>query len=183
MEKDLIKRAKKNDNAAFEELINIYTPHLVYIARNILKGNRSYVDDAIQETFVKAYLNLWQLINVENFKAWITTILYRCCLDILKENKNEILYNDIETCDDFDEPFESTIKDENDDLSIFQSERNFYDMIDFLSDQEQLLITLYYFLDCDYNKISKVLHEKPGTLRIRMFRAFEKLRDKYKEEE
>lgn len=186
MEKDLIKRVKKNDNEAFDELIRIYRPQLIPIAQSMLRNYESFVDDVIQDTFISVYLNIWKLINIENFKPWITKILINCCLDIIKENKNNLLYNDINISNsnyEFYETFESTIKDENDDLSTLQSERNFYDTIDFLSDNEQLLITLYYYFDYDYNKISKILNEKPGTLRMRMSRAFEKLRKKYKKEE
>lgn len=183
MEKDLIKRAKKNDNDAFDKLVEMYLPHLTKVANGLLKGYKSFVDDALQETFIKAYLNIWQLIKIENFKPWITKILYNCCMDIINNKNDELLYNDLDTCNDFEEPFESTIKDNNDDLSILQSERNFYDTIDFLSDDDQNLITLYYYFNCDYKKISKILNEKPGTLRMRMSRAFEKLREKYKEEE
>lgn len=41
MEKDLIKRAKKNDDEAFTELVELYRPHLTKVANGLLKGYRS----------------------------------------------------------------------------------------------------------------------------------------------
>ncbi len=181
MEKDLIKRAKKNDDEAFTELVELYRPHLTKVANGLLKGYRSFIDDALQETFIKAYLNIWKLLNVESFKPWITKILYNCCMDIIENKKDEILYNDFDVLNEFDENYESTIKDNNDDLSVLQKECNFYDTIDSLSKDEQNLITLYYYFNCDYKKIGKILNEKPGTLRMRMCRALEKLRNKEEE--
>lgn len=102
-------------------------------------------------------------------------------MDIIENKKDEILYNDFDVLNEFDENYESTIKDNNDDLSVLQKERNFYDTIDSLSKDEQNLITLYYYFNCDYKKIGKILNEKPGTLRMRMCRALEKLRNKEEE--
>ncbi len=59
-------------------------PHLRAVAYRML-GSLSEADDAIQETWLK--LSRADAADVENLRGWLTTVLARVCLDMLRSRK------------------------------------------------------------------------------------------------
>jgi RNA polymerase sigma-70 factor (ECF subfamily) len=60
-------------------------PHLRAVAYRML-GSSSEVDDAIQETWLR--LSRSDTGAVENLKGWLTTVIARVCLDMLRSRKS-----------------------------------------------------------------------------------------------
>ena len=56
---ELVKRAKNNDEKAFDELIELIKNELYLIAKTKLKSDDD-IADAIQETILKCYQNIHQ---------------------------------------------------------------------------------------------------------------------------
>ncbi|MFN0247412.1 MAG: sigma-70 family RNA polymerase sigma factor [Kofleriaceae bacterium] len=63
--------------SAFEE----HRPHLRSVAYRML-GSRSEADDAVQEAWIKA--SNAETSDVENLRGWLTTVVARTCLDMLR---------------------------------------------------------------------------------------------------
>jgi RNA polymerase sigma factor (sigma-70 family) len=82
-EDTLVRRAQMGDVDAFEELIGAYQTALWNFAYTFL-GNRDDVNDAVQQTLLKAFHGLGELQQSERFKAWLFTIARRACLDRLR---------------------------------------------------------------------------------------------------
>jgi RNA polymerase sigma-70 factor (ECF subfamily) len=59
--------------------------HLRSVAYRIL-GSRAQADDAVQETYLR--LMRASTAGVDNFAGWLTTIVARICLDMLRERKS-----------------------------------------------------------------------------------------------
>ena len=95
-------RAKNGDNDAFLTLINENRLNVYRVARGILKSEHD-IEDAIQNTVVKAYEKINTLKKDEFFKTWLIRILINECNEIIRKNKkieninkdsNEEKYND-----------------------------------------------------------------------------------------
>jgi RNA polymerase sigma factor (sigma-70 family) len=65
------------DNLRFEE----HRPHLRLVAQRIL-GSASDADDAVQEGWLRA--NAADTTEVENIGGWLTTVVSRVCLNMLR---------------------------------------------------------------------------------------------------
>src|SRR5262245_33945906 len=59
--------------------------HLTSVAYRML-GSRSEADDAVQETFLR--LMRAATGGVDNLAGWLTTVVARVCLDMLRERKS-----------------------------------------------------------------------------------------------
>ncbi|MDI1444358.1 sigma-70 family RNA polymerase sigma factor [Polyangium sp. 6x1] len=71
---------EKNLIGLFEES----RPHLCAVAYRML-GSRSEADDAVQETWLR--LSRAETGEVENLRGWLTTVVARVCLDMLRSRK------------------------------------------------------------------------------------------------
>ena len=76
-EAQLIEKAKKGDRAAFGQLIRMHQRRLYGCAIQML-GDRGEAEDAVQETFLRAY----RAIDRFDGRAELSTWLYRICINV-----------------------------------------------------------------------------------------------------
>src|SRR6202167_5526615 len=70
---DLVHATKNGDVAAFEQLVKRYDRRLLRIAHSITH-NTEDSQDAVQETFLKAYQNLAAFREDSKFSTWLIRI-------------------------------------------------------------------------------------------------------------
>ena len=83
---ELVERAQKNDEQAFNELILKAQKEMYLIAKSKLKDEED-IADAIQETILACYKNLKKLRDNKLFKTWLIRILINECNKIHRQNK------------------------------------------------------------------------------------------------
>jgi RNA polymerase sigma factor (sigma-70 family) len=74
-----------HDRDQLTERFEASRPHLRAVAYRML-GSVSEADDAVQEAWLR--LNRTDASEVENLKAWLTTVVGRVCLDMLRSRKS-----------------------------------------------------------------------------------------------
>lgn len=164
---ELVRKAKKNDQKSFCELIEIIKNDLYLIAKTRLK-NEDDIADVIQDTIIICYKNIKFLRNEESFKSWVIKILINNCNKVYKNlnNKNiSIEYNNVS---------EFLGVTENNDEKL-----NFQDLIKHLNSEEQLILTLYYYSRYTTKEISSIIKIKENTVKSKISRAKEKIYKKY----
>ncbi|WP_042348674.1 RNA polymerase sigma factor [Bacillus massiliigorillae] len=166
----LIKRAQKGDEEAFIEAIDTIMPQIYKVAKARLK-NEEDIGDTIQEAILSAFTNLKKLKEPGYFKTWITKILMNKCNDILRKNK--ILY-----VDDYGEVQSDQIVTEN-----VEQKLEFDNMLSYLNVEYRLVITLYYVNKFKTKEIAEILNEKEGTVKSRLHRARQQLKEFYLKQE
>jgi len=83
---DLVHASKKGDVAAFEELVKRYDRKLFRIAQSVTH-NREDSQDAVQETFLKAYQHLADFREASQFSTWLIRItLNQSLMKLRKRN-------------------------------------------------------------------------------------------------
>lgn len=70
---DLVARARNDDRAAFDALVNRYRPLVEWLARRLL-NDREAAEDCVQTTFIRAWERLFQLREASRFASWLQTI-------------------------------------------------------------------------------------------------------------
>lgn len=78
---ECVRRVLAGDSAAFAGLVTRYRDRLGRYAVRML-GNRADAEDALQETFVRAYRSLGRCTDPERFGAWAFGILVNRCRTI-----------------------------------------------------------------------------------------------------
>src|SRR6202142_3672544 len=72
-EMELVRRAKRGDDSAFEELVRRYDRNVFRIAQHITQ-NREDAEDVVQDALLKAYGNLAQFQEQSKFYTWLVRI-------------------------------------------------------------------------------------------------------------
>ncbi|MGM9924528.1 MAG: RNA polymerase sigma factor SigY [Bacillus sp. (in: firmicutes)] len=87
-EQTLIAAAQDGDEAAFSELFHM---NYAFLYKYIVKMtcNPSVVDDLLQDTMLKCYLNIKIYDNRSKFTSWLITIATRTYIDYLRKRKRE----------------------------------------------------------------------------------------------
>jgi RNA polymerase sigma-70 factor, ECF subfamily len=87
-EMQLVRRAKRGDDSAFEELVRRYDRNVFRIAQHITQ-NREDAEDVVQEAFLKAYGNLTKFPEQSKFYTWLVRIAVNEALMKLRRRKPE----------------------------------------------------------------------------------------------
>src|SRR5215470_7423204 len=85
-DRELVRRAQKEDKEAFEELIRRHTNRVFAVASGILH-RREDVEDISQQVFVKAYFSLKRFDQRAAFSTWLYKITVNECWDLLRKRK------------------------------------------------------------------------------------------------
>jgi RNA polymerase sigma-70 factor, ECF subfamily len=92
--KSLVAAARSGSSAAFAELREIYARRVYWKILNMTK-NREDAEDALQDTFLRAYMALHTFEERSSFYTWITRIAINSALMILRRRRtrSEVSYD------------------------------------------------------------------------------------------
>ena len=143
----------------FCEQVKMYRYQFYVIAHAILK-NEEDAQDAVCSAILKAYEHMDQLKNPHRFKAWMITITKNEALQI-KRRRLEL------PGDEKVEQLLEPVRDHYNEL---------WDCIQSLSEEYRLVIVLFYYNELSLREISKVLGIPIGTVKSRLSRGRELLK-------
>jgi len=167
-EKKLLKRLRKKEEEAYEELIEDYGG-LIYKVLNGYFNDKNKIDDLFQDIFIKIYKNIDSFREESKLSVWI----YRIAMNRVK-NYFRLKYNRdfYELDDDYKIEFKHDLGENVGKEDI----RNLLDTyIDQLPPNWQTVINLYYFNSFSYKEISKITGFPMGTIKTYLYRAKKKL--------
>ena len=167
---ELIEKAKHGDKEAFTQAMLLVKISLYKIAKT-RTSKLEDIQDIMQDTMIDAFKNIKKLKDVSKFKTWIIKILINNCNKYYKKYYLEETY-DIEY-------FREDIK-YTDNQNLIDSTLNFYEMINVLKYEERIIIILYYSEKYTTKEISKILGINENTIKTRLLRAKEKIKNNYK---
>jgi len=157
-----IQLAQKGDKGAFERLIEEHKYMLYRVAKSRLKFEED-IEDAFQETLIKAYNGMGNLRKEEYFKTWLVKIMINECNMIYRKRKK---------VDYLEECSEASMQ-----MQEMCSSVEIFDVINSLEEDLRIVTLLYFYEDMPQKDIAKLLNIPHGTVRSRISRAKEKLRD------
>lgn len=171
-ENDLIKKCKKGNREAFNNLFEAYQSKVVNIAYGML-SNREDAYDAAQEVFVRVYRNISSFKEEASFNTWLYRIITNVCSDILrKRQKNSKVISISNMSDeenDIDIPDDSPTPEEN--IELTERQRAVKDAISQLREEYRVVITMCDIEGMSYDDIADMLGVPKGTVKSRINRA------------
>lgn len=168
----LVIKAQKGDKDAFSELILYYKDDLYKIARAKFGRHEDDICDAVQETILAAYSSIDKLKKASSFKSWIIKILVNKCNDIYrKKSMYENISYESNECENY--LVAPPISDSTLEMDSLMS---------VLTNEERMIILLYYEYGYNSNEIAKILDIKANTVRSKLSRARTKIANKNKGE-
>tara|TARA_R110002049_G_scaffold116712_1_gene269443 strand:- start:2752 stop:3300 length:549 start_codon:yes stop_codon:yes gene_type:complete len=168
LETKLIKLCKKGNEVAQMQVYDKYAQAMFTIACRYL-NNEEDAKDAMQDGFLKAFVNIETYQPEATFGAWLKRIIINQCLDVLK--KNQLQFNDVEV---------SELRITNEDNWQFENhitKQDILKVIEQLADKYKIVVKLYLLEGYDHEEISQILEIPVKTSRTHLRRGKLKLQD------
>lgn len=181
MSPQTVEAAKNGDQFAMSELYQTCYNTIYYIVKSILLEEET-TEDIVQDSFMKAFQNLNKLQNPAAFVPWLKRLATNTAKDWLKKKK-PILFSSIATEDEEDETepeFEDmdfTMRPEEA-LDAKNQKQMLWDIINALSEEQRLVVSMFYFQEMTVAEISADLGVSQGTIKSRLNYARKKIRAK-----
>ena len=86
MDLDLARQAQAGDESAFAEIVRRHSPRVFSVASRFFR-QRSLVEEAAQEVFLKAFTQLGSFEGRGSFEGWLTRIATNTCLNMVRGAK------------------------------------------------------------------------------------------------
>lgn len=177
-EKAVIRQVLGGDTDAFSHLVTAYEKQVYNLCLRMVSGPEDAAD-LTQEAFVKA----WQGLQFYKFEASFSTWLYRLttnlCIDHLRRQKRRTAVSLTVDGDDGAEELELPSNEPEPEEVLLEQERRkaLTDAMTRLDGQERALLQLRVVEELSYEQIAEVLDIKVGTVKSRLARTREKLRN------
>ena len=164
---DLLSRLTKQEPAAQK----------IFYEQNVkrfLSVSKSYVSDIYQaeDCVIKAFCKIFKCIETfrseGNLEGWARRIVVNECLNFIKSHKTVFYIDDVNPA--FLEEFHDEITDFN---------FNAQELLDQLPDAYRMVFNLYVIEGCSHQEISETLDISLSVSKTQLFRAKEKLRKIY----
>ena len=166
---EAIKRAKNNDQKAFNYLLDVFWD-AVYGFQLKRTQNENDAEDITIQTFSKAFDRIETFDEKYTFKTWLITISKNIHIDLLRKEKNSITQviskNNHEVFQVMDES-----PSPEDKLITEQHLAKLLRDIKKLKPHYQEVINLRYFQELSYKEISKELKEPMNNVKVKLLRA------------
>ena len=166
---EAISRAKKNDQKAFNYLLDIYWD-AVYGFQLKRTHNENDAEDITIQTFSKAFDKIDTFNEKYTFKTWLITISKNIHIDLLRKEKNSITHVISKDGRDIFQVLDESPSPE-DKLITEQHLAKLLRDIKKLKPHYQEVINLRYFQELSYKEISKELKEPINNVKVKLLRA------------
>lgn len=145
----------------FEQIYKENSKFIYNVALSILR-NKKDAEDVMQDVFIKFFENIYYFKGKSAIKTYLYRITVNNCIDFIR--KEQIKIKKIELIN------EKYQKKEKDDIVL-------YDLIEKLNTNERIIISLAEIAGFSYKEIAQILNIKIGTVKSRINRTINKLKN------
>ena len=165
-ERAIIREVLDGNAEAYSRLVDLHYDRCARIAVRIL-GNREDAEEAIQDAFFRAYRALHAYEDRERFSAWLTRILVNQCRTIrASATRREAVFSDMVLHED-------VIGTEDEPAALWPELEHLLARLP--ADQREAIV-LRYADDLTYEEMSRITGAGESALKMRVQRAFARLR-------
>jgi RNA polymerase sigma-70 factor (ECF subfamily) len=178
---ELAKRSCARDESAFAEIVRRYSPRVFSFASRFFR-QRSLVEEAAQEVFLKAFLQLNNYEGRGSLEGWLTRITTTTCLNLLRNarNKRELTVSDLNETEvnwlESKAVFAAGEKHSSDEEKATAAEL-VNRVLDTLPPDDRLVLIL---MECDgasIKEVSEITGWSESKVKVQAFRARRRMRE------
>lgn len=178
---ELARAAREGDESAFEEIMRRYSRRVFHYASKFFR-QRSMVEEAAQEVFLKAFTELGSYEGRGSMEGWLTRITTNTCLNMLRSSKRrpELTVSDL--TDD-----ETTWLDSN--MAVAAKERHQSSerslvaadlagrVLQTMAPDDQLVLTMIDGEDASVKDVAEMTGWSESKVKVQAFRARRRMRE------
>jgi RNA polymerase sigma-70 factor (ECF subfamily) len=174
-ESTLIRRSINGDVAAWEPLVRAHQNEVFRFAY-LLLGDPDDAEDVAQETFLRAWKYLRRFDAMRPLRPWLLSIAKNLASNWRRSTGR---YMSALTRAFRDEPVPDSIEEKT--AKALQA-NDLWEAVQGLKTADQQIVYLRYFLELSVTETAEVLNVAEGTVKSRLSRALEKLRNIIRED-
>jgi len=177
---DLARQAQDGDESAFAEIVRRYSPRVFSVASRFFR-QRSLVEEAAQEIFLKAYTQLGSFEGRGSLEGWLTRIATNTCLNMVRSSKRrpELTVSDL-TDDEEGWLNQQSAGDGREQASVENSlvAADLADrLLAVLPPEDQQALLMIDGEDASIKEVAEATGWSESKVKVRAFRARKKLRE------
>jgi RNA polymerase sigma-70 factor (ECF subfamily) len=194
---EIINKIKSGEINLFKELVLTYKDKSFSLIMKILK-NRNESEDCLQDVFMKIFNSIMSgsFEEKSKFSTYVYSIVYNSAVDYYKKNKKKtfnIVSIDVNDSnykigDELTVNFNDSLVEKelyssgseyNPDQKLTQKEVStiISEYLKNIPEHYSVILNMFYINELSYEEISKILNLPLGTIKNRIFRAKEKLKE------
>ena len=180
MDLDLARQAQAGDESAFEEIVRRYSPRVFSVASRFFR-QRSLVEEAAQEVFLKAYTQLGSFEGRGSIEGWLTRIATNTCLNLIRGAKRRPEFSVSDLTDNEQQWLEQQS------TSVTNEERSIVNdlvatdladrLLSVLPPEDQQALLMIDGEDASIKEVAEATGWSESKVKVRAFRARRKLRE------
>jgi RNA polymerase sigma-70 factor (ECF subfamily) len=169
-ERELLRRAKAGDQAAFERLVERYEKPVYHQALRLLNHGEDAAD-VTQEVFFKAWRGLERFQGDCAFSTWLYRLTDNAAIDLLRREKKRRGDASLDDDQGWDAALADPAPTPERALEGRELERAVADGLARLSPEHRRVLVLREINGLSYDEIAAALGLSPGTVKSRLARA------------
>src|ERR1700686_5470099 len=177
-----IQKAKAGDDAAFNQVVLAYRKRILgTIAR--LVGAPEDVEDVAQEVFLRLYYSLDQLRTPEVFEPWLYRLTVNASYDYLRKGRRrmESRMADLSEQQVMMADAVAGTRVQSDEGEKRRVRDTVQELLSAVSEDDRILLTLKEVEGLSLKELEKIYHVNENALKVRLFRARQRVLKKMKE--
>ena len=171
-ESELVERARRGDERAYQEIVHAYQG-IAFRTAYLVARNAADAEDAAQEAFVKAYRALGRFRRGAPFRPWLLQIVAN---EARNRRRSAGRRDALVLRAAASEPSGEAAPSPEAALLATEQREELLAAIETLPQDQRDTIACRYFLDLSEEETAKVLGVRRGTVKSRTARALERLR-------
>ena len=182
---ELVQRALARDAGAFRAIMKAHNRRLYRIARSILRNNAD-AEDAVQEAYVSAFTNLASYRGEGSLKSWLSRIVINEALGRMRQRHSSIDLAALEQQQCEAQVIQFPQSTPNDDPERTMAQRQIIHLVEQATDNMpeafRLVFVTRVIEGMSIEETSELLGIKPETVKTRLHRARQLVRDQLEKE-
>lgn len=178
LEGDLVRRARKGDLNAYDELVRRYRER-IYATVYHMTSNHEDANDIAQEAFIKAYQALKSFKGGSSFYTWLYRIAVNKTINFLKQRKNKHHFslNDIDFNAENDPDMVALVSNNTPlrNVGLTELQKKLNEALHRLSEPHRMVVVLHDVQGLSHDEIADIMECNIGTVRSRLFYARQQL--------
>ena len=177
-ETDLVKRARRGDLAAYDELVRRYQER-IYATVYHMTANHEDANDLAQEAFIRAFHALRSFKGGSSFYTWVYRIAVNKTINFLKQRKHkpQMSLDDLDFNAEHDPDLVALISEKTPrrEVGLTELQEKLNAALQRLSEPHRMVVTLHDVQGLSHEEIAKIMDCNIGTVRSRLFYARQQL--------
>ena len=180
IEFDVIERARKGNEAAFNQIVTVYRKRILGTISRLI-GQPEDVEDVGQEVFLRLYYSLDQLRTAEVFEPWLYRLTVNAAYDHMRRRKRrrESRMSDLSEQQVMMADAEAGGRERQEEVRRAGIREFVQSLLDGISEEDRALLILKEVEGLSLKEMEQIYDVNENALKVRLFRARQRVLKAY----